>query len=559
MENSNLKALLLAIIVLLTALILMRLTGPGGVKQEVIELGRGQSARLAREIIEEGRIPDEIREKYTTVVRPASRSSEGRVIANDMLVLPPYSRARVRLQTYCLDRPLPAPASGEKMHLIDISQLLIEEFIPIYEKLMRYSASHPEATLQIQRIVWFMRFLSEGLYVPSYELVYEDRQLLESIYPGSTEIIENQKRRIFLKQQILKGLNILLQNLPEEVKEVLETLRDLGYDVNNPPGDLEAANRIVSRTLEIINSMSPVRVTVMGGDGSEYTLLTNDVAVKTEHPGGAGGTTLIVANPTPVDKTMDFKQYALESGRRAQRLGIGGIKSVEWEQARWKERVRPPAARPLPMAKVLDNVPYIHQVYGTPDNFVGSWACGPTSAVMILAYYKRIPVPGQWGNYGDYVAKEYTYGGYTFDHEHTERTPCGTAKGKGAWGYIWKDHGNNIGGNIKSYLELHDLKADYKGYNEDDAKALVQQEINENRPLIAATRLSKDGHFVVIVGYEIDINGKFWFIVNDPFGRAPYAKCKGNNVQQPVKYSYSQLVKHRPEAGWQLKLMVIRP
>jgi hypothetical protein len=343
MENLNIKALILATLLILITLMLMRVgvVQRGGPELEGSQPAR--SARLAREIIEEGTIPDEIRAKYTTAVQPATQAAEGRVIANDKLILPPYSRARVSLQTYCLDRLWPAPSSGEKLHLVDISQLLIEDFIPIYEDLMSYSALHPEANLQIQRIVWFMRFLSEGLYVPSYDLVYEDKQLLERVHPGSTAIIERQKTIIRMKQEALKLLKDLIQQLPEEVKEVLRQLSDLGYDVNNPPRDLVTANSIVSRTLQIINTMRPAGA--IREDNSEYTLLSNDVAVKTEHPGGASRTTLIVVNPTPVTKTLDFKRYALESGRKAQRLGIGGIRSVEWEQPRWKQ-VIPPIAPP---------------------------------------------------------------------------------------------------------------------------------------------------------------------------------------------------------------------
>jgi hypothetical protein len=111
------------------------------------------------------------------------------------------------MRTYCLDRPLPAPSSGEKMHLMSVNELLIEEFIPIYERLMIYSASHPEKNLQIQRIAWFMRYLSEEIYVPSYDLVNEDRALLEEIYPGSMGIIEKQKNKILVKQQFSKFVN----------------------------------------------------------------------------------------------------------------------------------------------------------------------------------------------------------------------------------------------------------------------------------------------------------------------------------------------------------------
>jgi hypothetical protein len=116
--------------------------------------------------------------------------------------------------------------------------------------------------------------------------------------------------------------------LPPEVRGVLTNLSNLGYDINNPPRNLGMANDIVSRTLQIINSIQPQGD--ITEDYSEYTLLPNDIAVKTEHPGGASSTVLTVANPTPEVKTMDFKQYALEPGRSAQRLGVGGIEDVEW-------------------------------------------------------------------------------------------------------------------------------------------------------------------------------------------------------------------------------------
>ncbi|NOK62511.1 MAG: hypothetical protein GFH27_549293n245 [Chloroflexi bacterium AL-W] len=44
-------------------------------------------------------------------------------------------------------------------------------------------------------------------------------------------------------------------------------------------------------------------------------------------------------------------------------------------------------------------VPYIHQLWSTPEWFNGSWACGPTSSVMAVAHYRlaanRIWVLGQ--------------------------------------------------------------------------------------------------------------------------------------------------------------------
>jgi len=35
----------------------------------------------------------------------------------------------------------------------------------------------------------------------------------------------------------------------------------------------------------------------------------------------------------------------------------------------------------------LNNVPYIHQVYDTPNTFNGHWACNASSALMAITYY----------------------------------------------------------------------------------------------------------------------------------------------------------------------------
>ena len=217
-------------------------------------------------------------------------------------------------------------------------------------------------------------------------------------------------------------------------------------------------------------------------------------------------------------------------------------------------------------SKILP-VPYIHQTYDTPDDFVGSWACAPTCAVMILAYYGKVPKdpiwvsypsPGHYSDYGKYISKEYTYDGHTFSHEHAQYTywvdsdgnthGCGWATGKGAWGYIWKDSSSSCEAcgvltNLLEYLRIHDLIISYNHYDENSARDLVQQEIDNGRPLIGRTRLTSGGYYVVIVGYEIDAYGNFWYKVNDPFGEKPYGSgCWGKyNVHQPVTYSYSEM------------------
>jgi hypothetical protein len=80
---------------------------------------------------------------------------------------------------------------------------------------------------------------------------------------------------------------------------------------------------------------------------------------------------------------------------------------------------------------------------------------------------------------------------------------------------------------------------------------MVQLEIDQGRPLIARTRLTAFGHYVVIAGYEIDSRKNFWYKVNDPFGHQPYKEgCWGEyGESQPVSYSYAQMGLGEPSRG----------
>ena len=207
------------------------------------------------------------------------------------------------------------------------------------------------------------------------------------------------------------------------------------------------------------------------------------------------------------------------------------------------------------------NVPYIHQVYDTADDFIGCWACAPTSAVMVLAYHGLVgkdPIqissisygsepPAHTSDYGKYISREYQYGNTIFSTESKEYiSNIGWAKGKGAWGYIWSDSLNGVASNLQSYLEHHDLEVEYiSSPTAEQSKRIVISEIDENSPLIARTYLTDGGHYAVITGYEVDSNGEIKYYVNDPYGKkGNYRNNYGtytNEIAQPVKYSYSDM------------------
>lgn len=180
------------------------------------------------------------------------------------------------------------------------------------------------------------------------------------------------------------------------------------------------------------------------------------------------------------------------------------------------------------------SVPYIHQLCDTPDDFNGKWACGATSAVMILAYHGILdpwpfspsycsPTP-RTSNYGQYVSNVYSYNNYPFEIG-TREPSVGQVEGcpngdfaYGAYGFIHRPkqgHENDCDTSdgpgyakadyIKEYFELHGLVSGVKDQTTGPpTETLVKAEIDAGRPVLASTKLWNAGHLVVIKGYTYE-------------------------------------------------------
>ncbi len=199
------------------------------------------------------------------------------------------------------------------------------------------------------------------------------------------------------------------------------------------------------------------------------------------------------------------------------------------------------------------DVPFIHQLWDTPDSFNGYWACGAVSSLMVIAYYKLLPphiirvkgfpaygVYPHQSAYGFYVSEIFNYKGFTFND--SSRTENGT--GFGIYGTCLDNHPNGWmtspyktkyapskrGRGIQSAMEVilplyikMDIKAKGKGavYTEEEFKDLVIPILNSGDPVIVGGNINnpnpKVGHIIVIKGYMFR-NGQVYWICNDPFG-----------------------------------------
>jgi hypothetical protein len=168
---------------------------------------------------------------------------------------------------------------------------------------------------------------------------------------------------------------------------------------------------------------------------------------------------------------------------------------------------------------VISNVPYLHQVWDTPDNFNGNWACNASSAVMALGYYHILPKnpvtcsgpESHISDYGFYVSEVYTFNGFTFN------LGSGDPNGKieyGGYGYITRNNWVDTKGYMRDFIRLHGAASEVD-WSPSIAKAI--REIDNRNPFVVLNSLSDVGHYITCIGY-LKGSGEGTLIFNDPWG-----------------------------------------
>jgi len=164
---------------------------------------------------------------------------------------------------------------------------------------------------------------------------------------------------------------------------------------------------------------------------------------------------------------------------------------------------------------VPGDVPYVHQRWDTPDWHAGSGSCAPTTAIMALGYFNRLPYwditcasnpTSHTSHYGAYVADKYRFNEIYYDKQDT-------AYGTLAWGgygYMWGYGSPNSYMHI--YIQNHGLTS---VHSTSTTFQNVTDEIDAGYPFPICNLLSAAGHLTLTVGYVI---GQHTLIFNDPYG-----------------------------------------
>jgi|GEM_PF-2873318 len=176
------------------------------------------------------------------------------------------------------------------------------------------------------------------------------------------------------------------------------------------------------------------------------------------------------------------------------------------------------------------NVPYMHQVYDTPDYFDGNWSCGPTSCVMAVQYYNKLPNHDiicsspypHTSHWGWYIPNLYSYNGYTYDVWGI--APNGWFQG--AHGFICRELGAAYWSYMIQFMNQHTLSSSQFSVN----WSLFCDEIDAGYPVVASTTTLGYGHIQCFKGYEPN----HVIISNDPFGdanRRPWGQYNGSGAR----------------------------
>ena len=153
------------------------------------------------------------------------------------------------------------------------------------------------------------------------------------------------------------------------------------------------------------------------------------------------------------------------------------------------------ASRPAPVLAVDLDVPYVQQVWDSPDDFDGTGACGPCSMTMILGFFKKL-APKPVRVMGSYVHVS-PLGG------HVPEISAAVCEPK-------------LGAVHQKMLTY--FRPYFPGvaifYNEKATWRRVKSELDAGRPVMLGTQVTPAGHLMVARGYTKD--GRL--LVNDPAG-----------------------------------------
>lgn len=229
-----------------------------------------------------------------------------------------------------------------------------------------------------------------------------------------------------------------------------------------------------------------------------------------------------------------------------------------------KQKTEQLSLRKTTSPTVYFEMPYTNQVYDTPDWYNGHSACGPTSSIMVIAYYGILPAwtvwcsasvssPGHYSAYGNYVCEKYRF------KERDYTISANDPNGKPSWGgygYMWGS--GSPYSRMSGYYASHGISAS-RSDSSASIFSLITNEVTNGYPYTLCNGLTDAGHIIVVNGIGSEAHT---FLVNDPYGnkntgKYPSVNGKGvpydwpgynNGFQNLNKIYWGIAVRYTPQA-----------
>ncbi len=247
-------------------------------------------------------------------------------------------------------------------------------------------------------------------------------------------------------------------------------------------------------------------------DGSHVYRLTSTPAINEMCPGFTSQNTIVYSTYNDREIVSATVNTGF-TGLSDQSLLVKSVLPISFDKTRLDDFLQ---KKSKAITMVQGDVPYVHQVYDTPNWHWGYWSCAPTTSIMAIAYYNRVP---PWditcsspsphvSHYGAYVADQYHFDEVFYNTQATDN--AGTAA-YGGYGYMWNGS-NGPYNKMSPYIQNHGITA---GLSDVTDFTTVISDINNSYPYPICSTITSAGHLTLAVGYVVN---QHTLIFNDPYG-----------------------------------------
>jgi hypothetical protein len=279
-------------------------------------------------------------------------------------------------------------------------------------------------------------------------------------------------------------------------------------------------------------------------DGAEIQRLTSTPNVMEMDPSFVDGENRITFHT--YDRRTIGEVSLVSKGVTGQRVTAGRETVLPGPE---QVNIKPIFLKPSTQNITQLDIPYVHQAYDTPDWFNGDWACAPTQAIMLLAYYNVLPpwptrcsTPTlHYNNWGNYVSTQYQF------RQTQYIQTADDASGRAAWGgygYMWNGS-YSPHTRMADYFRNHGFTA---SQSESTPYSVAFSEVSAGHPFSMCVLLTSAGHLVLAHGIGAEPHT---FVFNDPWGdkNRGYKNYYGKNASYDWP-GYNNGFQNLTEVAW---------